>query len=375
MRHLNGLRRRVGDRLRNHPRTRRMLVGIENQLLRLRQRAAVRIPALARPRTYKVMISITGRCNALCLACRYERDFMVGEHLDLDTTREVLEDAAGAGFYTVRFYGGEPTLHPDLPAMIRRSQELGLRSYVTTNASTLEARIGELHAAGLRDLSIGMYGIGPSYDAYVQRPGMFARVQRGIETARRRFGSELRMQMNWLLTRERLEPRSLQEATAFARHHNLTLQIDLLHYSLPYFVPGLDQGLQFRAKDRPAIQNLVDELIQLKRDEPELLTSDLPGLRSIPAWLEKGPAMKVACNAGEMIWVGPDGTVQMCYVCFPLGNVRERRLRDLLFRDAHKRAARDALAVDCPNCHCSYNERVLRDPRAFRQYSRQMQPE
>jgi cyclic pyranopterin phosphate synthase len=45
-------------------------------------------------------------------------------------------------------------------------------------------------------------------------------------------------------------------------------------------------------------------------------------------------------------------------VTFKLGNLHERRLRDILFTDTHKRAARDSFQLNCPNCHCGYDTRV-----------------
>jgi cyclic pyranopterin phosphate synthase len=60
-----------------------------------------------------------------------------------------------------------------------------------------------------------------------------------------------------------------------------------------------------------------------------------------------------------LIWVGPDGTVQLCYVTFKLGNLHGTRLRDLVFTKAHEKASRDAFSLNCPNCHCGYDKRVL----------------
>jgi len=71
-----------------------------------------------------------------------------------------------------------------------------------------------------------------------------------------------------------------------------------------------------------------------------------------------------------MLWVGADGSVQLCYVTFPLGNLHERRLRDLLFTRAHHAAARGAYALDCPNCHCRYDLRVRKDRSLAAKYAR-----
>ncbi len=68
--------------------------------------------------------------------------------------------------------------------------------------------------------------------------------------------------------------------------------------------------------------------------------------------------MRVPCDKYQMLWVGADGTVQMCYVCYPLGNLHRQRLPEMLFSEAHKKAALGAFEVSCPNCHCSYDNRI-----------------
>jgi len=138
----------------------------------------------------------------------------------------------------------------------------------------------------------------------------------------------------------------------------MPIQVDLVHYTLPYFSEGPDRALQFRAGDRAAIDAVVAEILRRKRDRPDLLPQSERGLRSIPDWLLKGSAMRVPCDKYEMLWVGADGTVQMCYVTFRLGNLHERRLSEMLFGPEHRQAARDCFAVRCPNCHCSYAARV-----------------
>jgi cyclic pyranopterin phosphate synthase len=93
-------------------------------------------------------------------------------------------------------------------------------------------------------------------------------------------------------------------------------------------------------------------------------------LRAIPDWLLKGPEMRVPCDSYRLIWVGADGTVQLCYVTFRLGSLHERRLRDLLFTTQHENAARDAFALKCPNCHCHADNRIKKDLASRMRYSR-----
>ena len=89
-----------------------------------------------------------------------------------------------------------------------------------------------------------------------------------------------------------------------------------------------------------------------------MFPQSLAGLRSIADWLRLGADMRVPCDARHMVWVGADGSVQLCYVGFPLGSLHRHRLPELLHTPAHRDAARRSLAVDCPNCHCRFDRRV-----------------
>lgn len=341
----------------------------------LRERAQVahhslaqRVPALIRPDTVSLTVAITARCNQRCHGCLYERGFMAGQQLSERVLDELVDDAASLGVRALRLYGGEPLLHPGLARTITRAIERGVDPYVTTNGVLLEQRIDELFGAGLRHMTFGLYGTGKAYDDYVGRAGNYARLERGIAAVRDRYGAAMRLRMNWLLMRPTCNEESLRAAWEFACRYATPMQVDLVHYSLPYFTEGPERELQFRPEDRPAIERLVAQLAAWKRERPDLIeTSDL-ALRAIPDWLLRGAEMKVPCDKYRMLWIGADGTVQLCYVTFKLGNLNETRLADLVGTPAHAQAARDAFALRCPNCHCGYDERTRKHLPSRRAY-------
>lgn len=156
---------------------------------------------------------------------------------------------------------------------------------------------------------------------------------------------------------------------SFAERYSTAIGVSLIHYSLPYFTEGPDRELQFTSQDRPAIEAVVAELLRLKTLRPEMIKQSRMALRSIPDWLIQGPEMNVPCERYRLIWVGADGTVQMCYVTFKLGNLREKRLSQTLFTPQHRQFARDAFALRCPNCHCSYHNRIEMHAPSRRLYS------
>jgi sulfatase maturation enzyme AslB (radical SAM superfamily) len=186
---------------------------------------------------------------------------------------------------------------------------------------------------------------------------------------RQRFGSDMHMQLNYLIMRPSCSLEALEAAWALAERYDMTFRTDLIHYSLPYFTEGPDKILQFMPGDRPNIERFVAELLCLKIKYPRRFVESVVGIRSIPDWLEKGPAMRVPCDARKLIWVGADGTVQLCYVTFKLGNLHEARLKDMLFTAKHRQACRDAFELNCPNCHCERDDRVQKDRATRNLYS------
>lgn len=327
---------------------------------------AGRVPAVIRPAPRQITIAVTAQCNLLCRGCRYGRDFMVGEHLPLETVKEVLADARAGGVHTARFYGGEPLLHRDLPEMIRAARALGMDAYITTNGTLLAQRIDELYEAGLRWMTIGFYGVEEEYDDYTQREGHFARLREGIETVRGRYG-DVEIQINFVFTRRSANLAAVRAAWGFARRHGLFFSVDPLSQTIPFFVKP-DTELQAEEADRPGVEAVVDELLRLKTAFPDRLPQSPELLRALPDILLGERDLRVPCDAYQLLWIGADGTVQLCDTHFRLGNVHETPLREILFGAEHRRAARDGFALNCPNCCCKIDSRIRKDWRTRRRY-------
>lgn len=329
-------------------------------------------PSLIRARTEKITVAITAHCNLRCRGCRYGRDFMPGAQLPLETVRALLEDAAAARVPAVRLYGGEPLLHPDVVEMVRIGRDLGVDCYMTTNALILDRKVEALHEAGLRKVTIGYYGQDGAFDDYVQRPGRFERLIESLERTRALFGPEaLDIQMNLLLTRRSANVEAVEEARRFAERFGARIQVDVVHYSLPYFQEGPERELQFRPEDRDMLQSAVDRILALKASQPALFTGSEPALASLVDWGIRQEEMRIPCDARKLLWVGADGSVMLCYAAFPLGNLHEKRLSEILYTPAHDDAARKAFRLECPNCHCESAARIEKHGPSLRKYTRE----
>ena len=131
---------------------------------RARQVLARRI---ARP-PRKVIVNLTYRCNNHCLFCavadRPPRDART------DQLREALARHRAAGYELLDIDGGEPTLHPELPAVIRLARQLGYgRVALITNGRRLSypAYTRELLRAGVHEVLVSLHAADPALAARI----------------------------------------------------------------------------------------------------------------------------------------------------------------------------------------------------------------
>jgi MoaA/NifB/PqqE/SkfB family radical SAM enzyme len=352
----------------DNPSLKATLRAAQGQLNRLRTGAWEHFPQLIQPQPQHIYLVLTANCNLRCKGCLYGREFMAGHQLPLPLIRDLLDDIQELKFETVRLYGGEPLLHKQIVEIAEECTRRRLRAYLTTNGLLLKKKIDGLYAAGLRRVQVGVYGIGEEYNQYVQRKDPYQKLEENLDYVRERYGDKITLTLNWLLMKPTCSVEAVRKMWQFADRYNAPIFINLLHYSLPYFTEGEDRELAFTEEDRPALNAVVDEFMRLQSQQPHLLKASPIVMRSIPDWLLKGPNMRVPCDRHRLIWVGADGTVQMCYVTFKLGNLHEKRLKDMLFTQTHIDAARDAFKLNCPNCHCAYDGRVLGHGPTRRQY-------
>jgi hypothetical protein len=105
----------------------------------LRKKYPHRYNEFPSPSPETVDISITNRCDFGCPYCYQDSKPRI-KHGSRDLVATVLK-----GFETVPYQiaigGGEPTLHPDLPAILREARELGTVPNFTTNGQKLSSEV------------------------------------------------------------------------------------------------------------------------------------------------------------------------------------------------------------------------------------------
>lgn len=164
----------------------------------LGRRAVVHEPFSADWLRYPVIseVALTYRCDLACRFCYagcarggLPEGWDEGRTLSDGAIREVLATIRrDAHCPSVSFTGGEPTLRPGLPGLVRRAKDLGLCVNLITNGQRLTGRLaGALADAGLDSAQVSLEGPdAATHDGLVRRAGAYDRLWAGIDRLRER---------------------------------------------------------------------------------------------------------------------------------------------------------------------------------------------
>src|SRR5690606_13071652 len=121
-------------------------------------------PRMPAPRPWNLVAELTYRCPLRCPYCSNPLDWAsVRDGLDAAAWGRVFDEAAGLGAVHVGLTGGEPSLRPDLEAIVAHAARAGLYPHLVTAAVPLdEARLARLADAGLRSVQVSVQDADPA---------------------------------------------------------------------------------------------------------------------------------------------------------------------------------------------------------------------
>lgn len=160
------------------------------------------IPAPARARVFrKLRVSLTRSCNFGCVYCAHDGKAVVdARHTAADQfVGWISKIQQHAPIGKIRLTGGEPTLYPQLPQLVRAlSQTTDAELSMTTNGHRLQTLAAPLRTAGLSAVNISLDAMDEAIFRSMGGRG-YQQVLAGITEARR---AGLHVRINTTLVRE-----------------------------------------------------------------------------------------------------------------------------------------------------------------------------
>src|SRR3546814_196944 len=107
-----------------------------------------------------MLAELTHRCPLQCAYCSNPVElFKANRELSTETWLSLFDQAADIGILQVHLSGGEPTLRPDLEALVARLASRGVyTNLITAGVGIAEGRIEALARAGLDHVQISFKG-------------------------------------------------------------------------------------------------------------------------------------------------------------------------------------------------------------------------
>lgn len=146
--------------------------------------SATAAPAQPIAHVNRIWAELTGKCQLECTHC-YAQSGPSGSHgkMTAQDWMNVTDDAHTLGASMVQFIGGEPTMHPQFPAILSHAIDIGISVEVYTNLVHVTDEVWELLTAPNASLAFSYYSREPAQHNAVTMRGSHAATRRNAVKA------------------------------------------------------------------------------------------------------------------------------------------------------------------------------------------------
>jgi 12,18-didecarboxysiroheme deacetylase len=129
-----------------------------------------------------VVWNITRRCNLRCIHCySSSQNVKYSDELSTEEGEKLIDDLASFGSPVLLFSGGEPLMREDLPRLLRRAVEGGMRAVISTNGTMITEETARVFGKiGLSYVGVSLDGMRKIHDRFRGVDGAFDKAMRGI---------------------------------------------------------------------------------------------------------------------------------------------------------------------------------------------------
>src|SRR6476659_11342871 len=130
-----------------------------------------------------MMLEPLHACNLTCTGCGRIREYRstITAKLTVDQCLTAVEEC---GAPIVSICGGEPTIYPDLPRLLRELRARRKHVYLCTHGMFIRKRLREWEPSSSFFINVHLDGLEKTHDRCVERDGVFREAIEGIKAAK-----------------------------------------------------------------------------------------------------------------------------------------------------------------------------------------------
>jgi len=318
---------------------------LENRIL-THYPAAVSILEGRMPEPRTAIVYPTYACNQNCLWCEYAEDnAQYHTMMESDRLQQLIWDLRDLGVRGVEFCGGgEPTLHPLLPALLREMKARGVSSGLLTNGTRLKGELAEAVVECSSYVRVGFDGADEETFNQVKRPRtadagfnhVCENVRNLVQLRADRQGKVI-ISMKIILNGDNY--RQIEPCVRLAEQ----LQVDSIQFKAARLC-----GSELNAEQAAFV---TDELARLKAAAPRVQIVGSVGKLNMTRQCWLTPIQVMVDALGDVFLC--------CYYrhrkethCF--GNAFQESLRDVWYGQRHWEAIRNIKPAECNLLDCRF---------------------
>lgn len=313
-------------------------------------------------------IMVTQNCNYKCLMCSFWHRHTDGE-LSASEIARVTGEMRSLGIAQINFTGGEPFLRNDLAEIVRGTAANDFAMIqVTTNASlATHERLEELLGAGMGRIAISCDGTGVNHETQRGVPGAWKKNIAALDALRKLRTTrypKLEIEMAMVVSKQTMG--DLGELLRLCEEYRAVLHLQFLD-NVQFFTSEVNtEDYNLSAAEVDDIIEEAHRHLKGARGMDPLMTHT--GLEYIRRHLKRQDPTedlpKSSCGVGyAMCYVDSQGYVYPgCFAISPIGNVRDRPLREIVDSEHHRKVAQDMFRMNCPRCPNGYAWGVFTTP-------------
>jgi len=300
-------------------------------------------------------LHVTNRCTIQCDYCCFSSNRKQLVELSTDEFKKVMSDAVSMGCKHVHFTGGEPLLRADIGELIYHANSLGLKIRMQTNGMLLTTEVAnQLSSLGLESVMISLDSWDEQIHDAIRGTGTWKKAIAAIKTAK---NIGLKVRVNSVLTQKNMN--SIFETAKYVK------SLGVKDYSAFYFSP-IGCGKDRRDLWIPPIEyfRYWNNLQRKIESEKSLCDMNIVIEKGYASW-EEAKNLEIdgftGCGGGclntfknrDYLIVRCDGNVYPCIMAVenePLGNVKEKELREIYVSSSEWNKLLPANVQECKDC-------------------------
>ncbi len=245
-------------------------------------------------------LEITKLCNARCDFCDYWQTKHEERLSDYTPVIKKINPLV-----TV-ITGGEPMIRKDLPDIVRQVKSCSIfifTSMVTKGDFLTEEKTAELFDAGMDQIAVSLDFPGEKHDTYRGIPGLWKKLSETLPELSERFPKK-NLVLNTIIMEDNLD--EVIDIAKKAKEWGISISFS------SYSVMKTNNEDHFVKKEALSrVNDLVEELISLRKKWKGTILSTEYYLREIPGYFERGTVPD--CLAGiNQVHVTPSGHLKRC---------------------------------------------------------------